>query len=116
MKDNEKRKEAFIDELKAAADARKKQEAEAKARAEEEAAFKKEALEREYEETGVMPQELADILAEEEAKAAEEEAKKRPEPPTAATMKDRVNDERERRKKAHMDKMREEAEKEKRQK
>ena len=44
LKDNEKRKEAFIDELKAAADARKKQEAEAKARAEEEAAFRKETL------------------------------------------------------------------------
>ena len=55
LKDNEKRKEAFIEELKAAADARKKKEAEDKARAEEEAAFKRENLEREYEETGVMP-------------------------------------------------------------
>ena len=116
LKDNEKRKAAFIEELKAAADARKKQEAEDKARAEEEAAFKREALEREYEETGVMPQELADLIAEEEAKAAEEEANKRPEPPSAQTMKDRVNEESKRRKDAHMQKMKEEAEEEKRQK
>ena len=61
-----------------------------------------------------MPQELADIIAEEEAKAAEEEANWRPEPPTAATMKERVNDERERRLQARRDKMREEAEEEKR--
>ena len=83
LKDNEKRKAAFIEELKAAADARKKQDAEDKARAEEEAAFTRENLEREYEETGEMPQELADLIAEEEAKAAEEEANKRPEPPSA---------------------------------
>ena len=114
--DNEKRKEAYIEELKAAADARKKKEAEDKARAEEEAAFKRENLEREYKETGVMPQELTDLIAEEEAKAAEEEANKRPEPPTPQTMKDRVNEESKRRKDAHMQKMKEKDEEEKRQK
>ena len=42
------------------------------------------------------------MIAEEEAKAAEEEANKRPEPPSAQTMKDRVNEESKRRKDAHM--------------
>ena len=59
---------------------------------------------------------MADLIAEEEAKAAEEEANKRPEPPTPQTMKDRVNEESKRRKDAHMQKMKEKDEEEKRQK
>ena len=68
LKENEKHKKSFIEELKQAAEERKqreKEEREAKEQAEKE---RREWLEQVYKDTGEMPEELAEIYAEEEKK------------------------------------------------
>jgi len=113
LKDNENQKKRFVDELKKETEERKKlakEEKEAKEQAEKD---HREWLEQVYKDTGEMPPELAELRAAEEAKRQEEEAKKRPEPPTAKTMRERVAEESKKRKDAHMAKMRQADEEEK---